>query len=145
MFDRFDICEAHYALEVDYNVGGVLQERPSNQRRNMSTDYQLHRMGFRPSPLFNGFDSRLFDLRVVGEGKIIVAAKTDHPSVFQRNRRAHRRGQNAWRPQKACLGEAPQSPLHLFPDVHGCIILHEGRGVNETGESPMGNRRQRNP
>lgn len=57
MFDRFDICEAHLALEWDYHEGGILQERPSNQRRNMSTDYQLRRMGFRPSPLFNGFES----------------------------------------------------------------------------------------
>jgi hypothetical protein len=56
-FDRFDICEAHYALETDYNVSGILQERPSNQRRNMSTDFQLHRIGFKPSPLFNGFES----------------------------------------------------------------------------------------
>jgi len=56
-FDRFDICEAHYALEVDYNVSGVLQERPSNKRRSMSTDFQLHRMKFRPSRFFNGFTS----------------------------------------------------------------------------------------
>jgi hypothetical protein len=56
-FDRFDICEAHYAVENDYNVSGVLQERPSNRRRLMSTDFQLHRMGYKPSPLFNGFRS----------------------------------------------------------------------------------------
>ncbi len=51
MFDRFDICEAYYCLEMDYNVSGVLQERPSNQRRNMSTEWQLHRLGFRAHPL----------------------------------------------------------------------------------------------
>lgn len=56
-FDRFDICEAYYALENDYNVSGVLQERPSNQRRNMSTDFQLHRMGYRSGRMFNGFKS----------------------------------------------------------------------------------------
>lgn len=56
-FDRFDICEAHYALECDYNLGGWLHERPSNQRRMEATHVQLHRMGFRPSPMFNGFDS----------------------------------------------------------------------------------------
>lgn len=50
IFDRFDICEAHCVLEWDYNVSGVLQERPSNQRRRMSTDFQLSRMGFKPSP-----------------------------------------------------------------------------------------------
>lgn len=49
-FDRFDICEAHYILESDYNVGGILRERPSNIRRNMSSGYQLSRMGFNPSP-----------------------------------------------------------------------------------------------
>lgn len=56
-FDRFDICEAHYALENDYNVGGVLWERPSNARRRMSTGFQLNRMGFRPGAAFNGYDS----------------------------------------------------------------------------------------
>jgi hypothetical protein len=56
-FDRFDICQAHHALEIDYNVSGVLQERPSNRRRCMSTDFQLHRMGFKAGPMFNGFES----------------------------------------------------------------------------------------
>ena len=42
----FAICQAHYQLESDYNVGGILRERPSNQRRNMSTGCQLHRMDF---------------------------------------------------------------------------------------------------
>jgi hypothetical protein len=46
-FDSFDICEAHLVLEWDYNVGGWLRERPSNQRRRMSTASQLHRMGFK--------------------------------------------------------------------------------------------------
>lgn len=48
-FDRFDICEAHCVLEWDYNVGGWLHERPSNQRRMESTGVQLHRMGFKPA------------------------------------------------------------------------------------------------
>jgi len=56
-FERFDICEAYKALEDDYNVSGILQERPSNQRRCMSTDFQLYRMEFKASPMFNGFDS----------------------------------------------------------------------------------------
>lgn len=56
-FDRFDICEAHYALEIDYNVGGWLHERPSNQRRKESTNVQLHRMQFKPAPSFNGYKS----------------------------------------------------------------------------------------
>jgi len=56
-FDRFDICEAYLALEWDYNVGGWLQERPSNRRRRESTDVQLTRMGFKPGRAFRGFDS----------------------------------------------------------------------------------------
>ena len=42
----FAICQAHQQLESDYNVGGILHERPSNKRRNMSTGCQLHRMDF---------------------------------------------------------------------------------------------------
>lgn len=49
-FDRFDICEAYLVLEGDWHVGGILWERPSNRRRNMSTDFQLRRMGFKPRP-----------------------------------------------------------------------------------------------
>ena len=43
----FAICQAHQQLEADYNRGGILQERPSNWRRNASTGVQLHRMGYR--------------------------------------------------------------------------------------------------
>ena len=46
-FDRFDICEAHAVLEWDYNLGGWLRERPSNQRRREATSVQLHRMQFK--------------------------------------------------------------------------------------------------
>ena len=53
-FDRFDICEAYYVAEILWNVSGILQERESNRRRNMSTDYQLHRMGFKPRPMLSG-------------------------------------------------------------------------------------------
>lgn len=48
-FDRFDICEAWFVLECDYNVGGMLQERPSNQRRKESCGVQLNRIQFKPS------------------------------------------------------------------------------------------------
>lgn len=44
-FNRFDIVEAHYVMEVDWHVSGVLQERPSNRRRQMSTDFQISRFG----------------------------------------------------------------------------------------------------
>lgn len=57
-FDRFDICEAYLALEHDWNVGGVLQERPAARKpRRMSVCYQLHRMGFHPGYLFEGYAS----------------------------------------------------------------------------------------
>lgn len=49
-WDRFDIVEAYACLEHDYNVGGWLRERPSNQRRRESIGVQLERMRFRPRP-----------------------------------------------------------------------------------------------
>ena len=45
----FAVCQAHQQLEADYNVGGILRERPSNQRRNESTGVQLARMDYRSS------------------------------------------------------------------------------------------------
>ena len=48
-FDRFDVCEAHCVLEWDYNISGILKERPSNIRTKSSTGYQLNRMMFKPS------------------------------------------------------------------------------------------------
>ena len=42
----FAICQAHKQLEADYNVEGILRERPSNQRRNESTGCQLARLGY---------------------------------------------------------------------------------------------------
>lgn len=48
-FYRFDICQAYFVLEYYYNLGGTLQERPSNRRRNMSTAFQLSRMGYKPA------------------------------------------------------------------------------------------------
>ena len=55
-FDRFDICEAHWLLESDYNIGGIISERKSNIRRNESTGCQLARMQFTPSMSLD-FDS----------------------------------------------------------------------------------------
>lgn len=49
-FDRFDICEAHCVLEWDWNSGGWLHERPTNQRRKEATSIQLERMQFKPAP-----------------------------------------------------------------------------------------------
>ena len=45
----FAVCQAHQQLEADYNVGGILRERPSNGRRNESTGTQLARMNYRSS------------------------------------------------------------------------------------------------
>ena len=44
--NRFSICQAYAQLEADYNVGGWLRERPSNQRRLESIGVQLYRIGF---------------------------------------------------------------------------------------------------
>lgn len=45
-FNRFAICQAYAQLESDYNVRGMLRERPSNARRNESTGCQLSRVKF---------------------------------------------------------------------------------------------------
>ena len=45
----FAVCQAHQQLEADYNVGGILRERPSNSRRNESTGTQLARMDYHSS------------------------------------------------------------------------------------------------
>ena len=42
----FAVCQAHQQLEADYNVEGILRERPSNKRRNESTGVKLARMGY---------------------------------------------------------------------------------------------------
>ena len=44
--DRFAICQAFAQLEADYNHGGWLRERPSNQRRGESIGCQLARIGY---------------------------------------------------------------------------------------------------
>ena len=56
-FDRFDICEAHYQLECDYNLGGWLHERPSNLRHMEATHVQLHRMRFSVGAGWRGYES----------------------------------------------------------------------------------------
>ena len=56
-YDSFDIAAAYYQIEVDYNKGGWLHERPSNRRRSEATHVQLHRMGFDTGPCWNGYDS----------------------------------------------------------------------------------------
>ena len=45
----FAVCQAHQQLEADYNVGGILRERPSNKRRNESTGVQLAHMDYHSS------------------------------------------------------------------------------------------------
>lgn len=48
-FDRFDICEAYLALEMDWNRGGLIDGK--------SYSSQLYNLGFKASPIFNGFES----------------------------------------------------------------------------------------
>ena len=45
----FAVCQAHQQLEADYNVEGILRERPSNRRRNESAGTQLARMDYHSS------------------------------------------------------------------------------------------------
>lgn len=47
-WNRADIITAWAQLEADYNVGGWLPERPSNQRRLESCGVQIARMGVDP-------------------------------------------------------------------------------------------------
>lgn len=55
--NRFAICEAYYALEMDFNIGGALTERRRWREQRESVGFQLYRMHFRPSPLFRGYES----------------------------------------------------------------------------------------
>ena len=59
-------------IEAGYHVSGVLQERQSNQRRRMSTGFQLHRMGYQHQAL--GCWERLTD----NAKAIYVAFKRHH-------------------------------------------------------------------
>jgi len=54
--DRIAICEVYYLIECDFNIGGIVEERPDNARRRKqpeSIGVQLSRMGFKPSPLLS--------------------------------------------------------------------------------------------
>ena len=48
-FDRFDICEAYYAYAMENHSG---QFSPVYRLFG-----RLHGIGFKPSPLFNGYES----------------------------------------------------------------------------------------
>ena len=48
-FDRFDICEAYYAFAMEWHSGQASEL--------YSWFGRLDRMRFRPSPLFNGYES----------------------------------------------------------------------------------------
>jgi hypothetical protein len=52
-FDRFDICEAYLAVEMDWNSGGILHERG----RDYSIGVQCHRLGFKAGARWNGWES----------------------------------------------------------------------------------------
>lgn len=57
----FDICQAHLQLEADYNKGGWLRERPSNQRRLEATSIQLARMQYSPGARWVDICSAVLD------------------------------------------------------------------------------------
>lgn len=57
MFDRFDIAEAYYALESDWNVNGMTWERPTCAGRRESIGVQLARLKFRARPSLGGYDT----------------------------------------------------------------------------------------
>jgi len=48
-FDRFDICEAYFCAELDFQRDGALRERPACARRRSSVEWQLNGMGFQPA------------------------------------------------------------------------------------------------
>lgn len=50
----FDVCHAYQLLEANYNHGGWVRERPSNQRRRESIGCQLQRLGY--SDLYRNVD-----------------------------------------------------------------------------------------
>lgn len=52
-----DILQAYYTLECDYNSGGWLHERPSNQRRREACSVQIRRTGWRPPNWWAGYES----------------------------------------------------------------------------------------
>lgn len=56
-FDRFDICEAYLALEMDWGQHGVLHERTTFTQGPKQVAAQLHRMKFKPGAAFNGYES----------------------------------------------------------------------------------------
>jgi len=80
-FDRFDICEAYAALEADYNAGGWLQERPSNQRRKEACSVQLDRIGFKPGAGWRGYDSLSDNGKEIYEGAVERLGLPWHPSA----------------------------------------------------------------
>ena len=55
----FDICQAHEQLEADYNVGGWVKERLSNQRRKESTGCQLSRMQYNSNGRWVDIENRV--------------------------------------------------------------------------------------
>lgn len=48
-FDKFDICKAYLAIEMDWNSNGLVDGK--------SYSSQLRRMDFKVSPLFKGYES----------------------------------------------------------------------------------------
>ena len=56
-FDRFDVCEAYYAIEMDYNCNGMTWTIPGCARKSESIAYRLGKIQFRTGHCFNGYSS----------------------------------------------------------------------------------------
>jgi hypothetical protein len=91
-WDRWDILEAHRALENDWNHGGWLRERPSNQRRMESSGIQMMRMGYEPSPFEGGcFEALNYDQQEIycnalanyGMGRMLSRDDETHTEVIE--------------------------------------------------------------
>ena len=96
----FAVCQAHQQLEADYNVGGILRERPSNKRRNESTGVQLARMNYRTSfwwvDIENPDENEDRDDEAVRDIYILNALNWNLPISFELGRLINERYSAEW-------------------------------------------------
>ena len=95
----FAVCQAHQQLEADYNVGGILRERPSNRRRNESTGVQLARMDYRTGfwvDIENPQDDEDPDNEAVRDIYILNVLNWNLPISFELGRLVNERYSTEW-------------------------------------------------
>ena len=95
----FAVCQAHQQLEADYNVGGILRERPSNSRRNESTGVQLARMDYRTNfwvDIENPQDDEDPDNEAVRDIYILNVLNWNLPISFELGRLINERYSAEW-------------------------------------------------